>query len=707
MAPEPPRRRSWLRRLFGLAVFGTLLLVVLYFIVTSTAFFQFVVLPKIGQEFESDLHVGDARIRPTQATLRDLSVRFGTEPPWLTAKQVRLRYSLRSLLQGSWHLSDFSLVEPTFNFIKHDDGTSNLGPLLARLKDAWPSLNNSQPSAHYVQRLHITDGQMYLTAETTGGKERTIAVHDITWNLNNTTRGQAGTIDFIGRILLNSRWTLDEAPELEAGVESKFAFEFADKRKPLLLQGRTELAVNNAQGGLVQLEQVQSAIECQITPTEIQQLLCSFTQHGTNLGVIQLNGPFDLAAQRGDLQFLAHAVDPRLLRLFGWQTGLDFAWLQSTNRLQIRSNEVAVIGRTSLTDLSWTRGSNRISQALALLDLNVWAQNQAQMVTGVLNLPDLSGQLGGRALTNLAGSLAFEISNHLQQTEIRRFDFSLPITSRASNQGQLRGHIDRSDPAGWQGQLAFTTDSLDLTPFLAASPPIEPAPPADSPPADSPAPFIPAPPKPKSRPVKQVTTEFRVGQLHFDTLNLSNATAQLVLEKERTALRQGTGILNGGRLTIEAELGATSLGTNFTGSTEISLANASLRTTYLDSFLTPIASALHSAELAQDPLTDLKLEAKAADGQLEFHQCRLRSKLFTLETQGVLPVTEPLCQSLFPHWPVRLAIHPTLASRLQFTSLSSIGGYTVLPSFIRLGGTLAQPIAHIDNGIIKVPEVSN
>src|SRR5262249_33974121 len=70
-----PRRRTWPRKLA--LVFGVLflLLVVLYFVATSSAFFKGVVLPKVSKALNADVTVSDASISPfSQVVLRDLKV---------------------------------------------------------------------------------------------------------------------------------------------------------------------------------------------------------------------------------------------------------------------------------------------------------------------------------------------------------------------------------------------------------------------------------------------------------------------------------------------------------------------------------------------------------------------------------------------------------------------------------------------------------
>ena len=63
-APAPRKRSSWLRKL--LFVFGGLLvlLVVAYFVVTSSAFFKGVILPRASKAVGGQITVAEASISP-------------------------------------------------------------------------------------------------------------------------------------------------------------------------------------------------------------------------------------------------------------------------------------------------------------------------------------------------------------------------------------------------------------------------------------------------------------------------------------------------------------------------------------------------------------------------------------------------------------------------------------------------------------------
>src|SRR5512140_1213061 len=113
--PPPPVRRKWLRLLVW--AFGGLCiaLVALYFIGTSAAFFKGVILPRAGKALNATITVSDASISPfSQVVLTDLKLQTTGSEPLLTAREVRLRYSLMDILKGNIKVEDVSLTAPTF-----------------------------------------------------------------------------------------------------------------------------------------------------------------------------------------------------------------------------------------------------------------------------------------------------------------------------------------------------------------------------------------------------------------------------------------------------------------------------------------------------------------------------------------------------------------------------------------------------------------
>src|SRR2546422_244410 len=136
-APVAPAQPTKLRRRFRkLAWLGgglLALIVVLYFVVTSSAFFRGFILPRVARALNAEITVGDASISPfSQVVLRQLKVKTTGPEPLLQADEVRLRYSLWSVVGGHIKVDEVTLDSPTIQIVQNADGTSNLDPLLGK-----------------------------------------------------------------------------------------------------------------------------------------------------------------------------------------------------------------------------------------------------------------------------------------------------------------------------------------------------------------------------------------------------------------------------------------------------------------------------------------------------------------------------------------------------------------------------------------------
>jgi hypothetical protein len=90
------RRPRWGRRI-GIAVgILVLLLVVIYFVATSSAFLKGVILPRAGKSLNAQITVDDASISPfSQVILKNFRLKTTGTEPLVSANEVRLRYHQR------------------------------------------------------------------------------------------------------------------------------------------------------------------------------------------------------------------------------------------------------------------------------------------------------------------------------------------------------------------------------------------------------------------------------------------------------------------------------------------------------------------------------------------------------------------------------------------------------------------------------------
>lgn len=98
---ESPPRSTRRRKLFRGVVVVFLLVVALYLVVTSEMFFKRVILPQVGNALKADVTVAQARLSPFRSVvLQDLKIHPRGAEPLLSVKEIRLRYSLLSIIRA-------------------------------------------------------------------------------------------------------------------------------------------------------------------------------------------------------------------------------------------------------------------------------------------------------------------------------------------------------------------------------------------------------------------------------------------------------------------------------------------------------------------------------------------------------------------------------------------------------------------------------
>src|SRR5882672_5265634 len=131
LSASPAYRRRW-PRILGLTV-GILivLVVVLYFVATSSAFLQSVILPRVGKSMNATITVSDVAIHPfKELILHNLKVQTTGDEPLIAVAEVRARYSLTAILGGNLQIQELVVSSPAISLVENPDGSSNLDPIL-------------------------------------------------------------------------------------------------------------------------------------------------------------------------------------------------------------------------------------------------------------------------------------------------------------------------------------------------------------------------------------------------------------------------------------------------------------------------------------------------------------------------------------------------------------------------------------------------
>ncbi len=406
-APAPRPKRRWLRGLVWVLGIFVVLLVALYFIGTSSAFFKGVILPRVGKSINADVTVTEASIRPfKEVILKNLKVQPKGAEPLLTASEARARYDLMDIIKGRIHVEELTVVSPMITLIEDPDGHSNLDPLLESQKGAAkgkpPSAEKpGKPTAIELKKLSLTDATIRRVKVYKAGTRDTTELSHLNVTVEDVKNGQTG------KLLLNAEISVENNPPppgtngmLQAKMSGNFVFSLTADLKPASITGNTRLEVTQARGALAELASLGSDLDCEVTPTEVKQLALRFRKGSARLGELRVSGPFDTAKTEGRLKVEILSIDKQVLNLAGAASGIDFGptTLNSTNDIVLANGGfmVTAAGGVNLSKLQLTR-TNQTTPSLDLnasYDLSV----DRKAEKALLRVFNLNGTQNGKAL---------------------------------------------------------------------------------------------------------------------------------------------------------------------------------------------------------------------------------------------------------------------------------------------------------------------
>ncbi|HLH52648.1 MAG TPA: AsmA family protein [Verrucomicrobiae bacterium] len=362
-SPAPRKRRSFLRIIALIVGILILLVVVTYFVGTSSAFLKAVILPKAGKSLNAQITVSDASISPfSQVVLKNLKIQTTGSEPLVSAPEVRLRYSLMDIIRKHINIDEVTLVSPTVVLIENPDGSSNLDPILNSQKKseepAKPSAP-SQPLQINIKKVALTDATVRQVKLYKGPNRDTTELSHVNFDLENLQNGQTAKLTLGADIKMENNPPAPAASGvLQAKLTGNFTLALTTDLKPGSVQGNSRLEVSRAEGSLAQAASLAASLNCDITPTDIKQVALRFEKSGASLGQVLVTGPFSLEKNEGRVSVQVFGIDKNLLNVAGSASGVDFGptTIQSTNTIEIANagKNVNVSGEFSLAQLQIT-----------------------------------------------------------------------------------------------------------------------------------------------------------------------------------------------------------------------------------------------------------------------------------------------------------------------------------------------------------------
>ncbi len=344
VAPRQKRRHRWLRLFATLAVMLLAAIVVAYFIVTSSAFLQSVVLPRVGDALDANITASGISLNPfKQIVLRDFKVQAKGQAPVFTASEVNVRYHLWAILGGNIHVDEIALNSPTVELVGNPDGSNNLDPLLKALqgkptKAATPKPATSTKAPQIdLGRLTLRNASLVEIKNYGGGRSNVLALTNLDLTLSNVKNGQSAALQLAAALRVDENPPGGTNGFLAAAIKGNFNFALTPDLKPASASGTVQLAVSSAGGAFGDFSAFGAGLDCDATPTEIKQLDLHFQNAGASLGELTVSGPLDLEKMEGQLQVNLQGIDRRLLNLIGVAHGIDFGStaINSTNEIKL------------------------------------------------------------------------------------------------------------------------------------------------------------------------------------------------------------------------------------------------------------------------------------------------------------------------------------------------------------------------------------
>ncbi len=404
ITPAPRKRRGWLRALTWILSCLIVLLIVAYFVATSSAFFKGVILPRVGKSLNADITVSDASIHPfSHVILRDLKIQAKGEQPVLAAPEVRARYHLFSIIGGNIRVDEVALVSPNVLVLTKSDGTSNLDPITRALKEkpGEKEKKPSKPAQVDVRDVTLSGGTVRLVKEYAGGNRDVTSVSNLNFTVNGVKNDGTGKMQLKGDIqVANNPPSPGTNGLLAANLNGNFEFSLTPDLAPGSAKGETRIAVTRAEGSFAEFSTLNAVLACDMTPTEIREAALRFEKGTERLGELHASGPFDAQKIEGRVKVELVSLDKRLLNTLGSSSGLDFGptTITSTNEIQFTKSGAVVnaTGQLDVGKLQVTRAGATTPALDVHAEYDVTVDRSASVAT--LRKVNLNGTQSGRPL---------------------------------------------------------------------------------------------------------------------------------------------------------------------------------------------------------------------------------------------------------------------------------------------------------------------
>ncbi|MDB6026678.1 MAG: hypothetical protein JWM68_2901, partial [Verrucomicrobiales bacterium] len=379
MSETPKKRRSIGKKLGIVAGVLVLLLVVVYFVGTSAAFLKGFILPKVSSSLGADVTVADASISPfSSVKLHKLKVQTKGQEPILEAEEVIARYSLMDIIGGKINVDEATLVSPVIKIVQNADGTSNLDAFTKKggkgtagqpSKPETKPAKEEKPPQINIKNVSLQNATVQQISTDKSGARQVVNISNLNVKLDQLKNGSSGNLTIASQIQMDTTGTNNQTSTLQAKLAGGFEYALEQNLLPKNAKGKLSFDVDQATGNFAEVANLSSALDCDISPTEIKDFALRFSKAGNQLGAVRVSGPFDAAKVEGKLKAEITQIDRQLLNVFGGPKGMDFGDTKIDSQSEIELTKggkaIAVVGQLVAKSFSVTR-TNQTTPAVDL-----------------------------------------------------------------------------------------------------------------------------------------------------------------------------------------------------------------------------------------------------------------------------------------------------------------------------------------------------
>lgn len=412
------RRSSAWRHFPILAAAVIVVLLALYFMVSSSAFLKAFVVPRVGKALNARLTVDKVSLSPfSKLVVENVKVETTGLQPVIQADRMSVNYSLFQLIGGAVALQDITVNGAKIRVIQQPDGKSNLDPLLqARVGETQPPPTaGAKPTALDIGKITVTQSLISYTQLSNDSSSQTTELSNVELTIEKLRNQQPGKLAFtasISQSITPPPATTNQPSTLSGKLDGKFDFNLDANLIPTNIKGDARLAVANAVGAFADLAKLSGQFICEVTPTEVREVALRFEREGQRLGQARLRGPIDLGKRDARLTLEIAGIDRHVLNLFGAPFGLDFgdATISASTLLDVsqRMSAIAATGKGTVSKF----GLRRANTATPPVDIEFEYQANLNLndSSAIVHKFSLVGKSGNQELLRASLDRALNLS---------------------------------------------------------------------------------------------------------------------------------------------------------------------------------------------------------------------------------------------------------------------------------------------------------